>query len=52
MGPRLSLQPKQLRRTLQFLQDEHIVKFEEVDDLAQGGSQASKYWYIDYNAAV
>jgi transcription initiation factor TFIIE subunit alpha len=52
MGPRLSLQPKQLRKTLQFLQDEHMVKFEEVDDLAQGGSQASKFWYIDYNSAL
>jgi transcription initiation factor IIE alpha subunit len=52
MGPRLSLQPKQLRRVLQFLQDEHIVKFEEVDDLAQGGSQQTKFWYIDYNQAV
>jgi transcription initiation factor IIE alpha subunit len=52
MGPRLSLQPKQLRRVLQFLQDEHMVKFEEVDDLAQGGSQQTKFWYIDYNQAV
>lgn len=52
MGVRLSLQPKQLRKTLQFLQDEHIVKFEEVDDLAQGGSQQTKFWYIDYNQAV
>jgi transcription initiation factor IIE alpha subunit len=52
MGPRLSLQPKQLRRVLQFLQEEHIVKFEEVDDLAQGGSQQTKFWYIDYNQAV
>lgn len=52
MGPRLSLQPRQLRKTLQFLQEEHIVKFEEVDDLAQGGSQQTKFWYIDYNQAV
>jgi transcription initiation factor IIE alpha subunit len=52
MGPRLSLQPKQLRRVLQFLQEEHMVKFEEVDDLAQGGSQQTKFWYIDYNQAV
>ena len=41
-----------LRKTLQFLQDEQIVKFEEVDDLAQGGSQQTKFWYIDYNHAV
>lgn len=52
MGPRLSLQPRQLRRVLQFLQEEHMVKFEEVDDLAQGGSQQTKFWYIDYNQAV
>lgn len=52
MGPRLSLQPKQLRKTLTFLQEEHIVKFEEVDDLSQGGSQQTKFWYIDYNQAV
>jgi len=52
MGPRLSLQPRQLRKTLQFLGEEHIVKFEEVDDLAQGGSQQTKFWYIDYNQAV
>lgn len=49
MGTRLSLPPKQLRKTLQFLQDEHIVKSEAVDDLAEGGSQATKFWYIDYN---
>ena len=52
MGPRLSLQAKQLRKTLTFLQEEHIVKFEEVDDLSQGGSQQTKFWYIDYNHAV
>lgn len=52
MGPRLSLPAKQLRRTLQFLQDEHLVKFELVDDLSSGGSQATKFWYIDYNHAV
>ena len=52
MMPRLSLPAKQLRRTLQFLLDEHIVKFELVDDLSSGGSQATKYWYIDYNHAV
>mmetsp|Transcript_8131 Transcript_8131/g.15303 ORF Transcript_8131/g.15303 Transcript_8131/m.15303 type:complete len:478 (+) Transcript_8131:1723-3156(+) len=52
MGTRLSLPPKQLRKTLQFLQDEHLVKSEAVDDLAEGGSQATKFWYIDYNHAV
>ena len=52
MAPRLSLPAKKLRATLQFLQDEHLVKFETVDDLAQGGSQATKFWYIDYNHAV
>lgn len=52
MGPRLSLPAKQLRRTLQFLQEEHFVRFELVDDLSSGGSQATKFWYIDYNHAV
>jgi transcription initiation factor IIE alpha subunit len=28
------------------------VKEELVDDLAQGGSQQTKFWYIDYNHAV
>jgi transcription initiation factor TFIIE subunit alpha len=52
MGTRLSLPPKQIRKTLQFLQEEHLVKSELVDDLAEGGSQATKFWYIDYNHAV
>jgi len=52
MAPRLQLPAKKLRATLQFLQDEHLVKFETVDDLAQGGSQNTKFWYIDYNHAV
>eukprot|EP00551_Chaetoceros_affinis_P000189 CAMPEP_0203642058 /NCGR_PEP_ID=MMETSP0088-20131115/7409_1 /ASSEMBLY_ACC=CAM_ASM_001087 /TAXON_ID=426623 /ORGANISM="Chaetoceros affinis, Strain CCMP159" /LENGTH=453 /DNA_ID=CAMNT_0050497747 /DNA_START=77 /DNA_END=1435 /DNA_ORIENTATION=- len=52
MGERLSLPPKQIRKTLQFLQDEHLVKNEAINDLAEGGSQATKYWYIDYNHAV
>jgi len=52
MGPRLSLPAKQLRRTMQFLQDELLVKYELVDDLSSGGSQATRFWYIDYNHAV
>eukprot|EP00978_Attheya_sp_CCMP212_P003974 scaffold8467_cov59-Attheya_sp.AAC.4 len=52
MGPRLSLPAKQLRRTLQFLQEEFLVKYELVDDLNAGGSQATKFWYIDYHQAV
>lgn len=52
MAPRLSLPSRKLRATLQFLQEEHLVKFETVDDLTQGGSQATKFWYIDYNHAV
>ena len=52
MGERLSLPPKQLRKTLQFLQDEHLVKNEAINDLTEGGSQATKYWYIDHNHAV
>lgn len=52
MAPRLQLPARKLRATLQFLQEEHLVKFETVDDLAQGGSQATKFWYIDYNYAV
>lgn len=52
MAPRLRLPARKLRATLTFLQDEHLVKFETVDDLTQGGSQATKFWYIDYNHAV
>ncbi|KAL7463317.1 hypothetical protein ACHAXS_003691 [Conticribra weissflogii] len=52
MAPRLSLPARQLRRTLQFLEEEHLVKHELVDDLAMGGSQNTKFWYIDYNHAV
>lgn len=52
MAPRLSLPAKRLRATLQFLQEEHLVRLETVDDLAQGGSQATKFYYIDYNRAV
>lgn len=42
MAPRLSLPAKQLRRTLQFLEEEMLVKHELVDDLAMGGSQNTK----------
>ena len=52
MSARLSLPAKQLRKTLEGLQSEHLVKFELVDDLSTGGSQATKFWYIDYNHAV
>lgn len=52
MAPRLSLPAKKLRATLQFLQEEHLVRSETVDDLAQGGSQATKFYYLDYNRAV
>jgi len=52
MGTRLSLPPRQLRKTLTFLQEEHLVKSEPVDDLNEGGSQATRFWYIDYNHAV
>ena len=52
MAPRLSLPARSLRKTLQFLQDQHLVKSETVDDLAQGGSQATKFWFIDYCHAV
>lgn len=52
MAPRLSLPAKRLRATLQFLTEEHLVRSETVDDLAQGGSQTTKFYYIDYNRAV
>lgn len=42
MAPRLSLPAKQLRRALQFLEEEQLVKHELVDDLAMGGSQNTK----------
>ena len=52
MGIRLNLPCKQMRETLRFLETEHLVKSQAVDDLAEGGSQATKFWYIDYNHAV
>lgn len=52
MAPRLALPAKRLRATLQFLTEEHLVNSETVDDLAQGGSQATKFYYLDYNRAV
>ncbi|MGK3739158.1 MAG: transcription initiation factor IIE alpha subunit [Bacillariaceae sp.] len=52
MAPRLNMPAKKLRSTLQFLQDEHLVNSETVDDLSQGGSQSTKFWYVDYNRAV
>ena len=42
MAPRLSLPAKQLRRTLQFLEEQQLVKHELVDDLSSGGSQNTK----------
>jgi transcription initiation factor IIE alpha subunit len=52
MAQRLSLPSKKLRATLQFLQEEHLVRSETVNDLVQGGSQATKFYYLDYNRAV
>lgn len=52
MGQRLSLPARKLRVTMQFLQEEHLVKYELVDDLRSGGSQNTKYWYIDFHHAV
>lgn len=52
MAPRLSLPAKKLRATLYFLSEEHLVRLETVDDLAQGGSQSTKFYYLDYNRAV
>ena len=52
MAPRLHLPARQLRRTLQFLEEQRLVKHELVDDLCSGGSQNTKFWYIDYNMSV
>lgn len=52
MAPRLKLPARQLRRTLQYLEEQQLVKHELVDDLSSGGSQNTKFWYIDYNHAV
>ena len=52
MSPRLQLPARKLRATLQFLQEEHLVSSETVDDLAQGGSQTTKFYYLDYCRAV
>jgi len=47
MAVRLSLPAKQLRRTLQFMEGEKLVKYELVEDLCMGGSQNTKFWYIE-----
>jgi transcription initiation factor TFIIE subunit alpha len=52
MAKRLQLPAKRLRATLQFLTEENLVRHEDVNDLAQGGSQATKFYYLDYNRAV
>eukprot|EP00531_Pseudo-nitzschia_arenysensis_P002103 CAMPEP_0116156240 /NCGR_PEP_ID=MMETSP0329-20121206/22728_1 /TAXON_ID=697910 /ORGANISM="Pseudo-nitzschia arenysensis, Strain B593" /LENGTH=538 /DNA_ID=CAMNT_0003653313 /DNA_START=62 /DNA_END=1678 /DNA_ORIENTATION=+ len=52
MAPRLNMPAKKLRATLTFLENEHLVKSETVNDLDQGGSQSTKFWYVDYNHAV
>mmetsp|Transcript_6679 Transcript_6679/g.9889 ORF Transcript_6679/g.9889 Transcript_6679/m.9889 type:complete len:453 (-) Transcript_6679:249-1607(-) len=52
MGPRLSIPVKQLRRTMEYLHREMLVKYELVDDLADGGAQQTKFWYVDYNHCV
>jgi transcription initiation factor TFIIE subunit alpha len=52
MAPRLQIPVKDLRKTLQFLEEEHMVGSETVDDLNQGGSQSSKFYYLDYCRAV
>jgi len=52
MSKRLNLSAKQLRKTLTFLKREHLVQNEAVDDLDEGGSQSTVFWYIDYNMAV
>jgi transcription initiation factor IIE alpha subunit len=52
MASCLSLPTRKLQATLQFLQEEHLVKFETVYNLTGGGLQATKFWYIDFNHAV
>ena len=42
MAPRLQLPAKKLRETLRFLQDEHLVKEELVDDLARAALAEKK----------
>jgi hypothetical protein len=34
---------------MQFLQEQHLVQYELVDDLLQGGSDQTKLWLIDFN---
>jgi transcription initiation factor IIE alpha subunit len=52
MSIRLNIPAKKLRSTLQYLMEERWVDVETVDDLAQGGSQATKFYYIDYCRTV
>ena len=47
MSVRLCLPSRQLRKTLQYMESERLVKHELVDDLNMGGSQNTKFWYIE-----
>jgi len=46
MSKRLSLPGKMLRKIMEYLRDEGLVRVEEVDDLASGGSQRTKFWWV------
>ena len=48
MESRLKVPLKELRKALQHLVQEQIVKKERVDDLEEGGSRATEFFYIDY----
>jgi transcription initiation factor TFIIE subunit alpha len=52
MTKRLQLSSKLLRQTLEYLKNEHLVNVQAVDDLEEGGSQTTPYYYLDYNRAV
>jgi len=52
MSTRLKLPLKELRRHLQHLMQEQLVRKERVDDLEEGGSRATEFFYIDYYHAL
>ncbi|GMH76867.1 hypothetical protein TL16_g07221 [Triparma laevis f. inornata] len=52
METRLKIDSKILRKRLNFLIEERLVSKEKVDDLTDGGSASTTFYYIDYYLVV
>ncbi|GMH53685.1 hypothetical protein TrST_g10174 [Triparma strigata] len=52
METRLKIDSKILRKRLNFLIEERLVSKERVDDLTDGGSASTTFYYIDYYLVV